>query len=80
MESESKVLEAEKVSLDALTRCARAEQALELARTVHARELERLKKEREDSETMFRKQLDELTTQRDDLQRRMEGISQFVIA
>lgn len=80
MESESKALEAEKVGLDAQTRCARAEQALELARTEHARELERLKKEREDSEVMLRKQLDELTRQRDDLQRRMDGISQFVIA
>lgn len=78
VEAESRALEAEEANLNAQTTCARAEQALELARTVQARELERLKKESEDSEKMLRKQVDELTMQKDDLQRRMDGISRFV--
>ena len=56
-EAEAKVAEAERRRLDLETRCATAEDTLDRARTVHARELEQIKKQQEDREKAFGKNL-----------------------
>jgi len=63
--AERRVSETEKTCLEVETKRAEVEQALDLARTVHARELEKVKKEREESENNLRTELKDMKGQRD---------------
>jgi len=82
--SEARAAESERMCLDAETRCARVEEALDLARVVHARELEQARtlhaqeeKRREETEKSLRQQLEEMMKQRDDLKNKITAINRM---
>ena len=59
-EKDGRLTEAERVREEAETKCERLEQVMALARRVHSRELEQLKKEKTESEKKLRREMEDL--------------------
>jgi hypothetical protein len=63
----ARVTQAETMQSEAEVRAARAEQALEIARRVHSREMSQVKKDYEEMEMGLKESLESRTKQRDEL-------------